>query len=457
MSNIHTNLNSLFTNIANIIRTKTNKTATIIANDFPSEIRKIRTGFDYNNQNVTAIPDYAFYGCEDLNNVDCYNITSIGANAFENCTNLKTITLYDGVTNIGENAFKGCSNAVIYCMFENKPDGWHENWNPDGCEVIWLGGAIETWDISATEEDNVIAKLYNNGIYDDMYTLIVSGNGNMKEYLPGYYTPWHSYKSLIKSIIILFEVTSTGVSTFNNCSNLTKLIIPDSVTSIGNYAFSYCSSLTSVTIPNSVTIIDQAFNDCINLSNITLGNSVAIIGERAFYCCKSLTSIIIPDSVTSIGDRAFYHCESLVNVIIPDSVTSIGNEAFYGCSSVDYNIYDNVRYLGNTENPYFALISTSNSYITSCKIHEDTKIIAGCAFDYCENLVSIVIPNGVTTICKNAFKYCTSLTSINYDGTVAQWNAITFGSGWKYNTGNYTIHCTDGDIAKDGTTTYHTS
>jgi hypothetical protein len=58
---------------------------------------------------------------------------------------------------------------------------------------------------------------------------------------------------------------------------------------------------------------------------------------------------------------------------------------------------------------------------------------------------------------KIAFSHCSSLTSITYTGTISQWNAITFGSSWNYATNNYTIHCTDGDIAKDGTITYHTT
>jgi hypothetical protein len=29
-----------------------------------------------------------------------------------------------------------------------------------------------------------------------------------------------------------------------------------------------------------------------------------------------------------------------------------------------------------------------------------------------------------------------------------QWNAISKGGSWNRNTGNYTVHCTDGDIGK---------
>ena len=46
------------------------------------------------------------------------------------------------------------------------------------------------------------------------------------------------------------------------------------------------------------------------------------------------------------------------------------------------------------------------------------------------------------------------LNKIHFNGTVAQWQGIEFDSGWNGSTGKYTIYCTDGQIAKDGTVTY---
>ena len=221
MANTHITLTDLFTGIADAIRVKKNSTETIVADAFPTEIENLRSGFDYNNQNVTAIPDYAFYGCEDLNSVDCYNLTSIGTSTFENCTNLKSVILYEGVESVGENAFKGCpEDLVIYCKFASIPDAWNTNWNPDNCEVVFT--LVETWDISATSDDSVIAKLYSDIYNEGYYSLVISGNGNMKNYTHST-IPWSSYKSKIRSVII-----------------------PDSVTSISNAAFQQCSSLTSI-------------------------------------------------------------------------------------------------------------------------------------------------------------------------------------------------------------------
>lgn len=398
MANTYTNLDDLFTAIADSIRAKTNSTSTIIADTFPLEIENLRTGFDYANQAVTVVPDYAFSGCEDLNNVNCYNFTSVGVGAFENCTNLKTAILYEGVTSVGENAFKGCSNLTIYCEAESKPEGWHENWNPDDCEVVW-GCVLGTWNISKTSEDNVIATLYDGG-----YTLIVSGSGDTKGYTNPNGQPWS--RSSIKSIIICDNVTSIGYLLFYKCENLTSITIPDSVTRIDGQAFQGCTSLTSVTIPYGTTCI----------------------GGGAFENCTSLTSITIPDSVIDFSDAAF------------------NNTAYY---NDDSNWESDVLYINNH------LIEAKNNLSGSYKIKDGVISIATYAFSSCTGLSSLVIPKSVTVINVGAFMLCTGLTSITYTGTIAQWNAITFDANWNVDTGNYTIHCTDGDIAKDGTVTYH--
>ncbi len=102
---------------------------------------------------------------------------------------------------------------------------------------------------------------------------------------------------------------------------------------------------------------------------------------------------------TSIGDGAFCGCVVLTSISIPNTVVSIGNAAFAGCSS----------------------------------------------------LMSITIPDSVSLIGEYAFDNCYSLTIISFEGAVGNWDAIIKGSEWDYCTGDYTITCLDGSIAKDGT------
>ena len=292
------------------------------------------------------------------------------------------------------------------------------------------------------------------------------------------------YCTSLTSITIPESVTSIGSYAFYYCTSLTSITIPESVTSIGSYAFRFCSSLTSITIPESVTSIgDYAFYNCSSLTSITIPESVTSIGSSAFSNCSSLTSITIPDAVTSIGSYAFYDCSSLTSVTIGSGVTSIGDYAFYDCSSlttvtslatvppdcssntfssdtyeqatlyaasiayayasywkkftnIEYNdttftyyCGDNLTFTLDFENGTLTISGSGDmydyssssdvpwhqfySYITSVTLPEGLTSICNYAFRYCSSLTSITIPDGVTSIGNYAFYECTSLTSIN--------------------------------------------
>ncbi|MBE6619272.1 MAG: leucine-rich repeat domain-containing protein [Ruminococcaceae bacterium] len=270
--------------------------------------------------------------------------------------------------------------------------------------------------------------------------------------------------------------TITGVKN----ENKTSYVIPDSVTSIGGSAFFGCSSLTSITILDSVTSIgDSAFSRCSGLTSITIGNSVTSIGKYAFYGCTGLTSITIPDSVTSIGRSAFVGCSGLTSITIPfvgatkngtsnthfgyifgaelfsnnskyvplmlktviiTGGTSIGDDAFWDCSGLtSITIGNNVTSVGKSA-------FSGCSGLTSITIPNSVTSIGRYAFYDCRGLTSITIPNSVTSIGNWAFSGCSGLTSINFQGTKAQWNKITLGSDWKYDSGITHIICTDGPI-----------
>ena len=232
-----------------------------------------------------------------------------------------------------------------------------------------------------------------------------------------------------------------------------EFIIPDGVTTIGDYAFSYCSSLTSVVIGDSLTTIGKdAFEWCESLTSVVIGDSVTSIGASAFSMCYSLTSIEIPDSVTTIGGSAFEYCESLTSVVIPDSVTTIGVSAFYYCSSltsieVDEN---NIAYKSIDGNLYTKDGTTLIQYAigkaaTEFVIPDGVTTIGDYAFS-CSSLTGIVIPDSVTSIGEDAFYYSTNLTSITFEGTIEEWNAISKGGHWDSVVPATEVVCKDGVV-----------
>ena len=116
--------------------------------------------------------------------------------------------------------------------------------------------------------------------------------------------------------------------------------------------------------------------------------------------------------VKEICENAFYNCDLIRSIVIPDSITSIGDYAFSGCGNLTYNEKDNLRYLGNENNLYLYLVDTTSTDITLAKIDENCKWIGNSAFEDCDSLTEIVIPDSVTSIGDDAFAHCDNLTEI---------------------------------------------
>ena len=99
----------------------------------------------------------------------------------------------------------------------------------------------------------------------------------------------------------------------------------------------------------------------------------------------------------------------------------------------------------------------SRAHIANVEIPEGVNYIFSEEFKGYHTITSITIPDSVTSIGHEAFADCSSLTSIIFTGTVSRWNAISKEISWNYNTGEYIVYCTDGEISKNCTVTcYHT-
>ena len=102
--------------------------------------------------------------------------------------------------------------------------------------------------------------------------------------------------------------------------NVTRLMSPDDSESGGGGAFQECE-ITGISLPASITDIpNNTFQNCKQLSSVILNGPVTRIGGHAFEGCEALTTIDLPDEVTEMGDAAFQGT-GLTAFTIPAGVT----------------------------------------------------------------------------------------------------------------------------------------
>ena len=339
-------------------------------------------------EGVTSIGANAFVGCSNLRRVEISNgVTDIESRAFAECSNLKNMKIPEGVTSISWGAFFECSSLESIEI-------------PDG--VTWIGNSAF----------GRCSSLKSMKIPEGVTSII--------------YKTFEECSSL-ESIEIPAGVTSIGSGAFSECSSLESIEIPDGVTSIGSGAFSECSSLKSIKIPDGVTSIEEwVFTGCSELESIEIPAGVTSIGSGAFWTCSSLKSIKIPDGVTSIEERAFLGCSELESIEIPAGVTSISWAVFSGCSSLkSIEIPDGVISIG-------ASAFADCSSLKSIRIPDGVTSIEESVFAWCSELESIEIPAGVTSIGSGAFDHCSSLESIKIPEKVTSIGSEVLGYRYDY-------------------------
>ena len=362
---------------------------------------------------VVGIGSSAFSCCRDLESVNLpTGLEYIGAWAFSGCVRLKSITIPDSLKHFGRNAFKSC-------------------------------------------------RTLENVVLSDNITII----------------PWEMFSGCIslKSIIVPESVTTIEAYAFENCQNLESIIIPKGVTRIGDTAFVGCTNLASVEVFSMLVESGKdIFKGCPNISRIILPKeikSISLFGtankKEIFNVMRNETNIhpallkyaknnkrafismsIDVDSVKILSIMISSYSQKIdldyLNELIEKASTENKTECLaylvdyknktYSVEKIDEIENDKIeKKLGLKElsladwKKIYTLALENDGYIIKKYKGVDTDVIipgeiAGKpvveigkkAFAKNENIFSVIIPESVITICGEAFKDCTNLTSITF-------------------------------------------
>lgn len=279
---------------------------------------------------------------------ETYTVTGIQEKAFYSCPELKNVQIPSTVSTIGAQAF-GESPLLSKIIV----DPTNQHFYADNNGILF----------NKTQTELIFCPKTFSGAYtvpEDVQKIHAFAFNNCKQ---------------ITSVVLPNSLKRIEDGAFWGCTNMTSANIPSGLTYLGSDAFRNASSLSSsIVLPSTLSEIgSSAFKRCTSLSNVTIENGVEIIGGSAFVDCSNLKSIDIPNSVYSLGTSAFENA-GLTSINIPESITEILASVFYGCK------------------------------LTKITLHAGLKSIAAEAFaDNGTNIEKVEIPESVISIGINAF------------------------------------------------------
>ncbi len=349
-------------------------------------------------------------------------ITEIDEMTFSQCRNIKNITIGASVNKVESFAFSSCQKLTdVYYA------GTEEQWN--GIEIGSYNDGLLNANIHFNSTDN--GNVTDGNVSDDNVTdgnvsddNVTDGNiadrtvidsGSCGDNVT--YTLYNDGELVISGEGNMWDYTDCETPFDENINNIKSIVFSDGVTSVGG----------------------EAFNNFDNLVNIEFSDTVKTIGYSAFDHCDGIESVMIPSSVTSMDYCVFSGCSKLKSIIVDEKNNYYSNDDF----GVLFN--KNKTHLIQCPNGF-----DENEYV----IPDGVTSIGTYAFNWCDNIKSIVIPTGITSI-SNAFEYCAALSDVHFCGTDEQWdyididqsNTALLNANIHFNsTGNGNV--TDGDVSE---------
>ena len=184
-----------------------------------------------------------------------------------------------------------------------------------------------------------------------------------------------------------------------------------------------------------------------NLKSIDFSGceSLRIIGSQAFCECSNLESVTFNEGLTTILPMAF-DSTGIKSITFPSTL-----QLLYKASFASNRYLETVTFNVGMEFTDIAGDAYDGTFVGCTALRTVTlptsvdTIIAG-TFRNCTSLASVNLPSSIESIESQAFDGCSGLNTIAYDGTMAEWNAITKASNWHNGVPATVVHCTDGDI-----------
>jgi len=347
----------------------------------------------------TTVGSYQFVNFSQITSLNLGNkITSIGMNAFYNCTGITGhLNIPNTVATINNYAFYYCCSVTSLTI---------------GTGVTIIGDYAFAY-MESIEEINYNAINAGNKTADDyvfegvgyMSVGVVLNVGHSVTKIPAYlfYPATNNNNVLLSKIDFTGSVCNTiGAYAFARCDFIEEIYFTSALTYIGDSAFYSDNATPDVYYENSSTYFSNNVRD-------ENGNQAIWTPQATWHY----------NSANNMNGLEFTYMSSSYNVDAKTTslsgelrIPSVWNDGTNGWHKVVATSYDD-GFQGNTG-------------LTSVVIPNTIEFIADSAFDGCTSMDTIYL-SGNLQIIQSAFYNCNSLEAIYYDAPMDKWWSVDFG------------------------------
>ena len=346
-------------------------------------------------------------------------VTTIGEDAYYQCLLLKEVTIPEHITSIEQRAYWNCQNLKdVYCYikvpFAITTDVF---WNLPNTAVLHVpSGTKPLYEATDGWKDVFSGRIYEINSTDPVAPVVL--NVATAGTLPTLISDAEKYS--IKELTITGNLNGTDFRLIREMAGndylgqptngvLKKLDISGANIVEGGEKYLDADNVYSST--GTYTHMGGDF--------FHFGTQNNVLGHSIFAGCDKLEEVVLPNSITSIGDYVFWFCLKLKALEIPENVSSIGRDFVFGPNQLSKLtvVEGNMTYSSPTNSNALMQGSKLVFGISSTQIPTGTTVIGSNAFEDCNPLGDVTLPEGVTTIEVGAFAW-SGLTSINMPSTL---------------------------------------
>ena len=288
-------------------------------------------------EGITTITSLASR-CENLRTVKLpKSLLHLANNAFYRCKQLRNLQLHEGLRVLDLDAFDGCiALGEVQIPYSVERINLKSNFGQYTTDInkiiklkVYTGSPAEK-ELQKFAQNEIFRKNFRvEHLQENIQQTTESNNVITEESFEIEGKVLKKYQGCASIVTIPEGVTEIGEQAFSGNLFVRKIILPEKTTKINDSAFSGCQFLEEIHLPDTIRALGQwVFADCTGLKKIELPPKIKVLKKWTFNRCSALEEVTLPAKLTKLSFGCFEECYSLKSIAFPETLSTIEGAVF---------------------------------------------------------------------------------------------------------------------------------